>query len=477
MTEEHQDHVTHREGLTQYFDSVASESVNWQNRYRYYRETVVDSLRFVIPPGASVLEVGCGAGDLLNALEPARGVGVDVSPKMIETARERFPHLEFQVDDVEDLQIEETFDYVVLFDLVGHLYDVQSAFANLRRVCHRKTRVVVFYFNYLWSPLLKLAESVGLRMKRPPLNWLPVDDIGGLLHLNGFETIKRDYNVLLPVYIPLVSTVANRYLANLPLLWKLSVNSMVVARCLEPEPEPDRFSCSVVVPCRNESGNIQSAVDRIPAMGRHTEILFVEGGSSDDTLAQCHRVQALGTRDIKVLEQDGKGKADAVRKGFEAASGDILMILDADLTVAPEDLPKFFRALSTGVGEFINGSRLVYPMDAGAMRPLNLAGNKFFSKAFSYLLEQRLRDTLCGTKVLFRHDYERIAAGRSYFGDFDPFGDFDLLFGATKLNLKIVEIPIRYRSRTYGDTNISRFSHGWLLLKMVLWATHKLKFL
>jgi glycosyltransferase involved in cell wall biosynthesis len=179
---------------------------------------------------------------------------------------------------------------------------------------------------------------------------------------------------------------------------------------------------------------------------------------------------------ITLLHQgDGIGKGDAVRKGFAAATGDVLMILDADLTVPPEDLPKFFEALTSGKGEFINGTRLVYPMERQAMRTLNHLGNKFFSLAFTWLLEQRFRDTLCGTKVLFRRDYERIAANRHYFGDFDPFGDFDLIFGASRLNLRIVEVPVRYRERTYGVTNISRFRHGWLLLRMCLVAFRKLK--
>ncbi len=256
------------------------------------------------------------------------------------------------------------------------------------------------------------------------------------------------------------------------------MNEIIIARprgCRKP---PEQVTCSVIVPCRNEKGNIERAVLKTPDMGRHTEIIFVEGHSQDGTLEECERVKSkYPQRDIKVLVQDGRGKGDAVRKGFSHAKNDVLMILDADLTVPPEDLPKFFDAIVSGKGEFINGSRLVYQMEKQAMRFLNLLGNKFFSKAFTYLLEQRIRDTLCGTKVLWKEDYKRIIAGRGYFGDFDPFGDFDLLFGAAKLNLRIVEIPIRYRERTYGSTQISRFKHGLLLLKMTFFALRKIKFI
>ena len=234
---------------------------------------------------------------------------------------------------------------------------------------------------------------------------------------------------------------------------------------------------SVVVPARNESGNIAAIFERTPEMGCGTELVFVEGHSTDDTFATIESEMARHPeRPSQLLRQLGKGKGDAVRLGFSKARGDVLMILDADLTVAPEDLPRFLDALQSGKGEFINGVRLVYPMHKQAMRFFNLLGNKSFSLAFSWLLGQSIKDTLCGTKVLWARDYQRIAAQRAYFGDFDPFGDFDLLFGAAKLNLKIVDMPIRYRERTYGTTNIQRWRHGWLLLQMVAFAGRRIKF-
>ena len=271
----------------------------------------------------------------------------------------------------------------------------------------------------------------------------------------------------------------NKYLSQLPLLRKLCVVRFIVARPRARVMRPDKFSVSVIIPARNEYGNIEAVVRRIPDMGKSTEIIFVEGGSKDGTLNEIKRIAKLfrRKRNISYYIQTGVGKANAVREGFAHARGDILMILDADLTVAPEDLPKFYNALATNRGEFINGCRLVYPMERQAMRLFNLLGNKFFSMMFTYLADQKFKDTLCGTKVLFKSDYEKIAADRSYFGDFDPFGDFDLIFGAAKQNLKIVEIPIRYAERTYGETNINRWIHGLLLLKMVMVAARRLKFI
>ncbi|MBI5574842.1 MAG: glycosyltransferase [Deltaproteobacteria bacterium] len=464
--------------LISYLDSQAPQSDRWKAKNRYYYESIEKILRFHVPPGSSVLEIGCGTGDLLHALAPMRGVGVDVSPKTVEIARAKYPDLSFLEGDAEDLPVDETFDYVILSDTIGYIEDVQRAFEELRKVCHLRTRVIVTYFNYFWEPLLKLGEQLGLKRPQPDLNWLALGDIQNLFSLTGFQTIHKGYRLLLPVRIPLLSPLCNRVLSNLPILRKLCLMELIVAR---PVPEPvaeDSLTCSIIIPARNERGNIEQAVARTPAMGRHTELIFVEGNSADGTAEEIERVISSNPgKDIKLIRQgNGTGKGDAVRKGFSAASGDVLMILDADLTVPPEDLPKFFRALASGHGEFINGSRLVYAMEKQAMRSLNTLGNKFFSMAFTWLLDQPFKDTLCGTKALFRKDYERIAAERSYFGEFDPFGDFDLIFGAAKLDLKIVEVPIRYRERTYGTTQISRFRHGWLLLRMCLFALRRIKF-
>jgi len=464
--------------LAAFLDAQAAMSDRWRSKNRYYYESIERLVRFHVPSGASVLEIGCGTGDLLSALAPRRGVGLDLSPKTVELARAKYPDLEFIAGDAEELPLEEKFDYVILSDLIGYLVDVQRAFEQLRKVCHPGTRVIITYFNYLWAPILGIGQELGLKRPQPQQNWLALGDIRNLLSLADFQTIRQGYSVLLPVRVPLLSALCNRVLANLPLLRKLDLVELIVAR---PAPRPvpeDSLSCSVIVPARNERGNIEKAVERTPSMGRHTELIFVEGNSSDGTAGEIERViAARPEKDVRLVRQgDGVGKGDAVRKGFAAARGDVLMILDADLTVPPEDLPKFFRALASGRGEFINGSRLVYPMDKQAMRFLNTLGNKFFSVAFTWLLGQPFKDTLCGTKVLYRKDYERIAAGRSYFGEFDPFGDFDLIFGAAKLDLSIVDVPIRYRERTYGTTQISRFRHGWLLLRMCLFALRRIKF-
>jgi SAM-dependent methyltransferase len=471
----HQGPTKHQ--LAQHFDDLATGRRRWK-RNAYYHAEVANFVRFVVPAGLRVLEIGSGSGDLLAAVRPRHGVGVDLSSAMVARAAAAHPDLKFAVGDAEELHVGETFDYVIASDLIGYLEDVQAAFEQLHRVTSSDSRVVITYINYLWEPVLRLAQTIGLTAPQRRQNWLALGDIENLLYLSGFEVIRSGYRLLLPAWIPGLSWVANRILAKLPGIRKLCLVQYVVARPAGHLVEQREHSVSVVIPCRNERGNIESAVTRMPRFGRETELIFVDGNSTDGTVPEIERVmQQYGAQHrIRLLHQgDGTGKGDAVRKGFAAATGDVLMILDADLTVPPEDLPRFYAALATGKGEFINGTRLVYPMERQAMRTLNLLGNKFFSVAFTWLLEQRFRDTLCGTKVLFARDYDKIAANRDYFGDFDPFGDFDLIFGASRLNLKIVEVPVRYRERTYGTTNISRFRHGWLLLRMCVVALFKLK--
>lgn len=372
---------------------------------------------------------------------------------------------------------EGSFDYIVASDILGHLRDVQLFLEDIGRHLEADGRVVLTQYSALWEPVLRFASLIGTRRPSTEQNWLSLHDLKNLLQLAGFDVVKSGKKMLLPVYIPLLSAFCNTILAN---LWPFSILGLihyVVARRIVPE-KSGNPSVSIIIPARNEAGTIARIIHEIPTLGAFTELIFIEGHSTDDTLAVIKK-EVEGYRGGKKLSyavQGGKGKGDAVRKGFATASGDILMIYDADMTVPPEDLEKFYRAITLGRGDFVNGSRLVYPVEKGAMRLLNMAANKFFSLAFSTMLGQPIKDTLCGTKVLRKKDYEAIAENRSYFGDFDPFGDFDLIFGAAKLNLKIIDLPIHYRERVYGSTNISRFRHGWLLLKMTLFAARKLRF-
>jgi SAM-dependent methyltransferase len=460
----------------------AYQRENWIERNKYFHDEDARYMRHLISEELHVLDLGCGTGQLLSAIKPKRGVGIDFSPRMIEVARRLRPSLEFIVGDIEDpsvlSEIEGPFDVIFLSDTIGALDDCQTTLFRLRHLCTPETRLVISYFSRHWRPLLAAARTIGLQMPSKEQNWLSPQDIGNLLHLANFEVVKREWRQLVPRRFFGVELLINRIVAPLPIIRRACLRNYIVARSIHDFTYESikSLSATVVVPCRNEEGNIAALVERIPKFCEDLEIIFVEGHSKDNSLNVIRQVQNENPHiNIKIVVQDGVGKADAVRKGFDLASGDLLFILDADLSTPPESLPKFYEALANGKGEFINGSRLVYPMQKEAMRFLNLLANQVFSGLFSWLLNQRFTDTLCGTKALSRRHYKQIVKNRSYFGEFDPFGDFDLIFGAAKLNLKMIEIPISYKARTYGTTQISRFRHGWLLLRMVVFAWRKLK--
>ncbi|MBF0102251.1 MAG: glycosyltransferase [Desulfobacterales bacterium] len=472
------DYTHYANTRSNHWDNVSTHKQNKNRLGAFYQKLIEYLYCFLILKNKKILEIGCGHGDLLAALKPSFGVGLDFSSEMIKHASYKHPNLHFVQADAHHLPFNEKFDVIILSDLVNDLWDVQSVLAQLKNVVHPDTRIIINCFSNLWRVPLTIANRLGLGSFTLEQNWLTPHDVLNLLHLENVELIKMQPQILFPFDIPLISTFFNRYLVKLiPFSW-FSLTNFYIARPMMGQIENKQFTVSVIVPARNEAGNIEAIIQRIPALGSQTEIIFVEGNSTDNTYETIQQTMSnYPDKQCKLYKQTGKGKGDAVRRGFSEANGDILLILDADLTVPPEVLPRFIEPLVSGKGEFINGVRLVYPMEDQAMRFFNMIGNKFFSMAFSWLLGQPIKDTLCGTKVLLKKNYETIAENRSYFGDFDPFGDFDLLFGASKLHYKIVEIPIRYRSRTYGETNIQRWRHGWQLLKMVIFAAKRIKFI
>jgi len=467
-----------------FYDALGPAREEWIARSRYYYDTLQRLLQFLVPPGRSVLDIGCGNGDQLAALEPTLAVGVDLSAGMIDLARHKHPELELHHQPAEQLTLPAHeagdghggFEYVTMVNVVGELADILAAFKRLRPLVRPDTRLVIVFYNHLWEPLVGPAARLGLKLDNPTQNWLSFEDLRGFLHLAGFEVVKLGTRMPCPKYVPGLAELMNNVLGRLPLFHRLGFIRYLVARPEMPLPRRS-YSCTVVVPCKNEQDNIAAIPPRIPRMGSVTEIIFVDDRSTDATAERVRAaIAANPDRPIKLVPGPGSGKGAAVRAGLAQATGDVLMILDADMTVMPEDLPAFFDAVIENKGELINGTRMVYPQRSDAMRSANILGNKAFALLFTFLLEQRITDTLCGTKVLMRHNYAKVVQARAYFGDVDRWGDYDWIFGAAKHNLKLVELPIHYVERTAGVTKMNkRFRNGLVMLRMCWVALRKLK--
>lgn len=457
-----------------YYTGVAESYERILHRHRYCYDRQIKLLRHLIPRPGKTLEIGCGIGQVLAGLAPEEGVGIDFCPEMIEEARrlhpkEKFPNLDFQVLSGRVCsELDTKFDTILLVNCLSELSDIVAVFKELAALTHPGTRIINLTFNYRWEPILKLGSKLGMCQKHPAQNWVSLPDFINFLELADLEMVRSGFELLFPLGIPLVSNFVNRYGSVLPGLQGIAMMHYSVIR---PQPRPvssDDVSVSIVIPCKDEEDNIDALVERIPDLGSSTEMIFVDDQSTDTTAEKVrHQIGLNPDKNIKLVEGPGLGKGAACRAGFAAATKDVLMILDADMTVMPEELPEFLEAIASGKGEFINGSRLVYPMQGEAMRFLNVLGNKVFATLISYLLTQDVKDTLCGTKAIWRKDYDGIVEAHEYFGRTDLWGDFDWLFGANRHNLKIFELPIHYVERTAGKTKMDkRFRNGMTMFRM-----------
>ena len=463
-----------REEIRKKNDDITEKRIKWINRNPYYYKQLLKTLKFIIPKDSSVLNVRCSIGYILNRLAPKNGVGVDSSARQIEQAKKTYPHLNFIAQTGEELDVDGTFDAIVVSS-PEDIVDIKAVLDKVKKNCHSRTRVVFTYYNYGWHSLVKLAERLRLKLPQKMHNWLAPADIDNILTLSGYETLYHKKFILIPFNIPIISYILNRFVARLPISRHFCMMNVTVARVVPTEQKP---SLSIIVPCRNEAGNIEDAVNRIPQMAPDQEIIFGDDKSTDGTpdivLAMAKK---FPEKNIRLVNSPAINKANNVWTCFDAAEKDVLMILDADLTVIPEELPYFYEAISKGYGEFINGSRLLYPMHDEAMRFFNVLGNKFFSLFFSYILDTKIKDTLCGTKVLYRSDFKKIKNLRGTWGVDDRWGDYELIFGAAKTQLKLIDLPVHYMERTYGETKMTgRIKNGLIMLKMSIAALMKIKF-
>lgn len=451
--------VTRKSLVRDHFDNIAGEYDYWKQKNSYYYDTIIDFVSSIVPRGNSVLEIGCATGSILASLKPSRGVGVDLSSEMIKIASEKHPEYSFYSLPVEKLELDEKFDFVLMIDVVDHVYDVMDVFKQVHKFCKPTTRIILTTINPWWDPILSVMEKLGAKMPEGPHNFIEKGNLKRMAEVEDLSVSYSGYQLLFPKKLPLLSYLANSIGVRTWLINKFSSVQYMIMQTLPKNTVNLELGCSVIIPCHNEEDNIQEAIKRVPHMGKGTEIVVVDDGSKDSTLQKVKEMMEFYPNLVLISYPKNEGKGAAVKKGFEAATKEVVMVLDADLSVSPEELPRFFEPLNKGICQFVNGTRMVYPMEHQAMRILNLLGNKIFGFILSFIIQQNLTDTLCGTKALYRKDIDRIKWGK------DKWGDFDLLFGASRIGSKIIEIPVHYMSRKSGESKMRSFKHGLHLLR------------
>lgn len=446
--------------IIRHFDSMAADYDAYLNKNAYYHYQINSFIASVITPKSSVLEIGSATGALVSALANVQYLGIDFSPKMVEAAAGKFPGVKFLCSGLSGLREEKKYDFCVMSNLLDYLPDIWTELELLKKFMHQDSKLIITTSNPLWEPVLRMAAQFRLKTPDGPRNFITNNDIMNFLQLLDYEVIEYGYRIFLPKGIPAVSAVINKIIPLIPGFRNLCAMQFIIARVKPEKTMRKRLSCSVIIPCHNEADTIENCLSRVPAIGSSTEVIVVDDGSSDATALKVRGFTSTHTKVRLISYPKNKGKGFAVKTGFDAATGDVLMILDADMAVEPEELPRFFELLEDGRAEFVNGTRMIYPRENESMKLLNFIGNKFFGIILSLIMGQRNTDTLCGTKALRKKHYLNMKLGDC------PWGDFDLLFGAAKLRLKMVELPVHYKKRFAGQSKMKPFKHGWQLLKM-----------
>lgn len=442
---------------------------------RSYRLLISKEINKLIPNDNSVLDVGCGTGYLTNLINMEKISALEPNINLFNYAKNKYKNIKFYNQKAEDHN--KKYDYIILSDTLSYTFDLYEIFNSLKKNLNENGKTIITIYNPLFKPLIDFIKLLKFIPTKNNINWLTPSDIFNFLYLTDWEVIKFDKKIVFPFNIPFITSFINKFFEIfLPFLCLKSIYVCKPKYKNIDLKTRNQTSLSIIIPARNEEGNIEQILKRFPLINNKIELIFVEGNSTDNTWREIQDVsKKFPSLNVKFFQQPGSGKYDAVKFGISKSNGEFFLILDSDMTVPPEEIKKFYEILNSGKAEMVNGVRLVYPLERDSMQYLNFMANKFFSIAFSWIFRQRISDTLCGTKGMSKNNYLKIINQKNLFKLNDPFGDFELIFGAYFLNLKIVDIPIRYQKRYYGSTNIRRFFHGTVLLKILFKLIIKIK--
>lgn len=451
--------IPNKEEVRNHFEAIAVEYDYWKKRNNYYYSLLKGFFKKHIPAGSSVVEFGCATGDILASCQPKRGLGIDLSEAFVELARKKHPQYQFIAADAEKFSGEEKFDFCIMSDLLDHVSDIPAVIERAHEILKPGGKLIISTINPLWNPVFGVLERLHMKMPEGPHCFIPNRFIEFFCQMNGFKTTKGAL-IFIPVRIPLISPLLNKIMPRVPVILETCWVQTLVAQKLQGPQK--KTSCTILITVYNEEKNIEACIRRIPALNREYEILVVNDGSTDATASIVDKLQRE-FKDLRMISfEQNKGKAIAVEKGIEEARKDAVVILDADMAVAPEEIPLFLEPLDTNVADFVNGTRLVYDMEKKAMAQIRRIANYTLALMFSAVIKCRITDTLCGTKAFLKKNFMGIKISE------ERWGDLVLLCAASSKGLRIAEIPISYHTRIAGESKMRFFSDGALFMRYTL---------
>lgn len=425
---------------------------------RFFRECIIDFLQHSIVEGKRILIIGGNISEEAIRFAPSYSAelfsGKDAFPGRASGGYQNVTYLN---KGLLDFEADETYDYIIFYESLNYEGDLYSIFRKLKKIIHRDSKVFVIEINPFILFLLKILSRVGLLVPDFKRNMLHLSDLENLVNIFGFDIVDKGYRFAVPFKIFGLGDVINSILPRVSLLRNFCFGQYIVFRLHPLEAGKQNLSCSVVVPCHNEEGNIADCIARIPNFGAWREIIVVDDGSTDRTKDMVKKIMR-GRSDIRLISYEKNcGKGYAVNIGWQEAKGDVFMMLDCDSTTPPEELALFHEAMEYGA-EFVNGTRVIYPREKNSIPFFNRLGVTFFAHLISWITQKRISDTFCGTKV-FLKKYWNCFQIKEFL-----WGDWDLFFTAARYRMKMLELPVHYKTRKHGVTKMRPVKHGIILL-------------
>ncbi len=359
---------------------------------------------------------------------------------------------------------------IILTDLFEVSTDILELLSMVNKLLGKDGIIVICSINQKWNRILNLFERLNLKDGNQKRLFINSTIVLNIAKVTGLEFVTQRNKQIFPFRMLGLGSLINNILEILFFPFSFGIRIYSILNQQEKFNEEKKYSKSIIIPAKNEEKNLKPLLNQIPELEEDHEIILAIGDSEDKTYEVAKEIKEARCWpfEVKVIKQTGKGKANAVWEAVEEASKEVIIILDADISVNPETIVQFNSVIDTGKASFVNGTRLIYGMESGAMRIVNNLGNRIFQYIVSIIIGQKITDSLCGTKVFFRKDFNKIKLWKELVQMKDPFGDFDMIFTAGYFGLKILEIPVRYQARVYGVTQIKRFRDGYKLIIYLL---------